>query len=234
MSSSVWLPSRGAARAPTEGGGGCASVLSVARGAAPVALRPVLRTKRDEAPAAVFGPVPVPEEVTRIGKVGRNLWRLRGTPDGGDLSEVPREEAREVPVDEILYTHDDVSSHFKDGRSIESTVEQLVSGKLDPLLTPFLWLDVVEFEGRLWSIRNRRLCALKSYQRHLRREGSAAEVLVRVFVIGVWQGSAAALYKFLESFSTQDRGQSVEVKPSSRAGLVPQPAAAASTTSPIP
>jgi len=208
------------ARIPTESGCGRASVLSVARGAAPVALRPAPGVPgRDSRTTAVFGPAPASDELTHMGKVCRNLARMRGPPDGGELADVPREEARVVPVDEIRYTHDWISTHFKDGRTIASLVEELAAGLADPLQTPELQLDVVQFEGALWSIRNRRLHALKEYQEYLRQQGLATQVQVLAHVICQINGPRAALYKFLECLSTQVEGRFVEVRPSSRAGL---------------
>jgi len=194
-----------------------ASVISLPCGAERYTLRPC-RTS-GQAAWSVLGAPPISVELSRGGKVLRNLSLMHGPADGGDLSGVPRdpEQYLVLPVDEIFFTHGDVSDHFKDGRPIMSLVDELVLGKHDPATAIFLELDVVwaDRPPRYWSFRNRRLYALKVYQQRLRAQGR--QVLVKVCRLPL--DDLRVLSKFAECWSTQDGGLSVEVRHSSRAGL---------------
>merc|ERR1712113_1327378 len=101
-----------------------------------------------------------------------------------------------------------------DSRPITATLTDLVSGVADPGTSPFLLLDVVDFQGGIWSLRNRRLCALKAYQHYLRRHGSSQQVKVRACVLPL--SSAAVFVKFGECLSTENDGYSVEIRRSMR------------------
>eukprot|EP00747_Dinoflagellata_sp_TGD_P180430 gnl/TRDRNA2_/TRDRNA2_32883_c1_seq1.p1 gnl/TRDRNA2_/TRDRNA2_32883_c1~~gnl/TRDRNA2_/TRDRNA2_32883_c1_seq1.p1 ORF type:complete len:248 (-),score=25.84 gnl/TRDRNA2_/TRDRNA2_32883_c1_seq1:126-812(-) len=173
--------------------------------------------------APSFGPAAIPVELTRGHKILRNLANMYGQADGGDLSIVPRvpEMLKTLTVDEVRYTHADVSSLFKDGRSIESLVDELCSSSIDPLQAKFLELDVVHWGSpgnmHYWTLRNRRLHCLKEYQRRLRlrSQGSSDQVKIRAYVLPLEHRAVYA--KFAECYSTKDSGLSVVVRTSSRA-----------------
>lgn len=140
----------------------------------------------------------------------RNLQRMRGLADGGDLSSVPRAEPVTLPLDEVLFSHDTVSDHFKDGRPISALTDELCLGRASLESTPELVLDVVRFEGQYWTLRNRRLYAIKQFQREVRmRFNPLFPANVRVQILDLYHGPV--LFKFIDCFSTQNGGGWPEV-----------------------
>jgi len=182
------------------------SVFSVARGLQHVALRSIQTTEKSLGLAISARP-----ELTRAAKVMKNL-SMRGSADGGELLEATRQEPRILPVRDIRFTHADVSSLFKDGRSIESLVDELQSGK-DPLDMEFS-LDVVRFEGQWYSLRNRRLWALHEHRKRCLAQGKSGNVLVKTTELSL--SERAVCSKFFESLSTENEGRSATVRISSR------------------
>jgi len=69
-----------------------------------------------------------------------------------------------LPVRKIWFTQDSVRDRFRDGRTMEAMVAQLLSGKLNPLVHKSLLLTVVCVGDRYRSNDNRRLEALYQYQ----------------------------------------------------------------------
>ncbi|OAE22406.1 hypothetical protein AXG93_2381s1020 [Marchantia polymorpha subsp. ruderalis] len=68
----------------------------------------------------------------------------------------------EVNVQELLFTQDSISCHFRkprEGQRIDDTVESILQGVIK--VTDFPALNVVKHEGRLWSLDNRRLWIFK-------------------------------------------------------------------------
>jgi len=178
-----------------------------------VSLRSVRPAARQEDFAS---PLPVPQEQTPQAALLSNLKglaRLHGPRDGGDLAHVPRGRPDRFPVQMLRWTHKDPSDHFKDGRSIDSLVDDLEAGRVR-LDEPFLSLDVVEFDGCYWTLRNRRLVALRKYEKRLRDKGLSDEVYAFVHLLPLT--NPAVLVKFLEGFSTDTWGESVELRESSK------------------
>ncbi|CAK0900037.1 unnamed protein product, partial [Prorocentrum cordatum] len=142
-----------AAEHAAERPGGHVSVVSVAMGAAAVTLRgqPATQLQDGSRNMLDFGPAPPLVDLTRLGKVLRNLASMRGPADGGDLNEVPRSDPKMVSVDELRFTHGEISDHFKNGMTITDTVSQLENGTVSLFSSEFI-LDVVELEGKLYSI----------------------------------------------------------------------------------
>ena len=67
-----------------------------------------------------------------------------------------------VTVARVFQTHDCISGHFTDGRLFCDLINALDFGKVDPMTSPFLKLDVFDWPGKgFFSIRNRRLFCLK-------------------------------------------------------------------------
>eukprot|EP00933_Yihiella_yeosuensis_P075015 TRINITY_DN84144_c0_g1_i1.p1 TRINITY_DN84144_c0_g1~~TRINITY_DN84144_c0_g1_i1.p1 ORF type:complete len:515 (+),score=81.19 TRINITY_DN84144_c0_g1_i1:47-1546(+) len=184
-------------------------VTYVARGA-PVTLRANSSGHGTETVPS-FGPAPRLVEQTRVEKVLRNLQLMRGPADGGDLSYVPREQYEDIQVDDVRFTHDTISSRFKDGQLVQSLVDKLRRGEVN-LSTPGLSIDVVQFDGHLWSLRNRRLFAFKEYQRQLRAESVIGEEKVKVRICVLPLTNSAVMAKFIDCFSTQSNGLSVTVE----------------------
>lgn len=122
-----------------------------------------------------------------------------------------------VDVDNVLQTHGSISSQFRDGRCFDLLIGDLDAGRIDPLSTPFLKLDVVSWPGvGFMSLHNRRLFCLKRHQDNVRQQQGNVKIRLLVFplpepfielmkVDWVYQ-------KFLRSYDTQDGGQSVKVR----------------------
>ncbi|CAE8647545.1 unnamed protein product, partial [Polarella glacialis] len=188
--------------------------LTVALGTAPVGLRASPASVLPQSSQLMLGSAaPLSGELSQEARLLRNLHQMRGAADGGDLEAVPRQAPVMVPVDALRYTHNAISDHFKDGRSIADLVGQLQGGKIDPLREPSLCLDVVEFHGRYWSLRNRRLHALKQYQQQLRASPwylESGQVQVHVHVLPLTH--PAVFHKFIECFDTETGGETVSVR----------------------
>lgn len=91
-----------------------------------------------------------------------------------------REDIREVYVDDVRYTQDTIKNGFSDGRTLRSTINELLRGDIDPLKSSFLILDVCEVSGILQSLFNRRLFCLKTVQK---RKADKLRMKVRVVLI---------------------------------------------------
>merc|ERR1712194_892653 len=72
-----------------------------------------------------------------------------------------------LAIDDIWWSHNSVFSHFRDGRSLFETVVDLLIGNVNPSDLPAL--EVIRIGSRTYSLSNRRLFALKTYQKVLRR-----------------------------------------------------------------
>eukprot|EP00928_Gymnodinium_smaydae_P011456 TRINITY_DN14226_c2_g1_i1.p1 TRINITY_DN14226_c2_g1~~TRINITY_DN14226_c2_g1_i1.p1 ORF type:complete len:809 (-),score=59.60 TRINITY_DN14226_c2_g1_i1:101-2497(-) len=117
-----------------------------------------------------------------------------------------------VPVREINFTHASISTKFLHGNAsgadLETLVEDLRSGRIDPLNHRDLVLEAVWFGSRLHSLNNRRLWALQQYQ--LLRFSEAGEVRVRVKVLP-WSESAT-IKRFVKTFDSQTAGETVSCR----------------------
>ena len=80
---------------------------------------------------------------------------------------VPPPNGIEVTVDSVFFTHSSISTTFGHGphrgQPIELLYADLCGTRIEPSEIPPL--DIVSFHGKLRSLRNRRLCCLKRYQR---------------------------------------------------------------------
>eukprot|EP00927_Polykrikos_kofoidii_P003331 TRINITY_DN11320_c0_g1_i9.p1 TRINITY_DN11320_c0_g1~~TRINITY_DN11320_c0_g1_i9.p1 ORF type:complete len:1182 (-),score=219.67 TRINITY_DN11320_c0_g1_i9:15-3560(-) len=193
-----------------------AGVAPIAYGVAPVTLRSSRRPEQ-AASEPFFGPTQLQPELLRGARVLRNANIMHGASDGGDLLKVPREDTVTVPVEEIRFTHFDVSDHFKDGRPLVSTLDDLIAGRAHPLTSPFLVLDVVRVDDILWTFRNRRLAILKAFAGYLHQQGSDVDVDVRVHMLS--PSSDRVIAKYVESKSTQCHGVHVVVRRSTRSAV---------------
>ncbi|MGI5473311.1 hypothetical protein [Streptomyces sp. CA-132043] len=61
--------------------------------------------------------------------------------------------------DRIRYTQDSIARKYKDGRTVDDTIEELKSGKVVADDIPSI--RIFEEEGKIYSLDNRRLYAFK-------------------------------------------------------------------------
>ena len=94
-------------------------------------------------------------ELPRASKIVRKLEQMRGPADNGDLLGIPRSEPEQVMLNDVRFTHDTVSSNFKNGEPVTGCVEDLLSRKAHPLRTDYLELGVVRSNEKPWWLRNR-------------------------------------------------------------------------------
>ena len=105
----------------------------------------------------------------------------------------------------LLYTQASCSSYFSDGRSLETVLDLLKQGKAHPLREPWLRLDVIVYEGQMFSVDNRRLYCLHKYQEHL---GAQRTVWARVNLYH-W---VPVFDRFWAHFDTGNGGSSIRVR----------------------
>jgi len=71
---------------------------------------------------------------------------------------------RKLPVDDIFFTQNSISPYFRDGRRLETLIDDLCSGRAD-LGSDGLRIQVMEWPGRgFLSLDNRRVYCFKRYQ----------------------------------------------------------------------
>ena len=104
------------------------------------------------------------------------------------------------------FTHDSISTTFRQGaaagKDIECLVEDLRWGRADPLQHQDLVIDAVCHKGRILSLNNRRLWALKQHQAlHPERDVHASVRLLP------W--SESTLARFLQAYTSQSQGDNV-------------------------
>ncbi len=123
--------------------------------------------------------------------------------------------SREFPVplkrvNHVRYTQSSCSCVFRDGRSLEQSVADLVDGRVDALRDEWLTLDVVLLNGKLYSVNNRRLYCLKQFQILVRH---SCTVLVRVRLHrwnSISQGHICK--QFRKHFTTECDGESIFIR----------------------
>ena len=98
-----------------------------------------------------------------------------------------------LSVEEVGFTHDSISTAFRQGsaagKAVECLVEDLRWGRVDPLRDQDLLIEAVCHKGRFLSLNNRRLWALKQHKiLH-----AASEVRVRVRVLP-WSDSTVTRF----------------------------------------
>ena len=74
-----------------------------------------------------------------------------------------------VKCSDLLYTQDSCKNEFADGTKLDTVVLQLIAQERDPLIDPFFVLDVIVWNGSLFSVDNRRLYCLHRYQDYIGR-----------------------------------------------------------------
>ena len=124
---------------------------------------------------------------------------------GGRLNALEREDGStcRVPVTQFRFTHGQVKTKFRDGSSIYETLRQLDEGELQPSDLPAL--DVCEYDGKLWSLSNRRLRVLLMYQAIRRDRLVYATCTLRSLL---WKKE-----KFVHAFDTLNDGLGIDQNP---------------------
>eukprot|EP00931_Biecheleriopsis_adriatica_P101103 TRINITY_DN76314_c0_g1_i1.p1 TRINITY_DN76314_c0_g1~~TRINITY_DN76314_c0_g1_i1.p1 ORF type:complete len:2066 (+),score=347.49 TRINITY_DN76314_c0_g1_i1:31-6198(+) len=116
---------------------------------------------------------------------------------------------REEEVSNIFYTHHRISKTFshgpEQGQSIERLVAKLDAGLIDPCKDERLRLQVVRLNGRVYSLNNRRLWALRTHQEH---QVAAGRGKVKVVVVEFDLDPVTA--KLAMAYTTRNGGESVE------------------------
>mmetsp|Transcript_78357 Transcript_78357/g.227367 ORF Transcript_78357/g.227367 Transcript_78357/m.227367 type:complete len:638 (-) Transcript_78357:157-2070(-) len=117
-----------------------------------------------------------------------------------------------VPVQSLHFTHCSIAQIFRHGpyagSDLEVLVEDLRTGRVDPLTHESMVLEVVRYRGKLYSLNNRRLWALQQHQLMLMSE--VASVMVRVRVLS-W-ASEATLKRFSKAFNTDLDGEAIRCR----------------------
>ena len=144
---------------------------------------------------------------------------------------LPAEET--LPCTSVKYTQKSCSKAFSCGRSLQETVEGIVKGVIDPLVSDFLVLTAVRFGDRLYSIDNRRLLCMRTAAKLLNKP-VFARVRVYDFASGFqefmrwwWMpphasgqqyhhssepGILSTLERVLAHYDTDDDGETIHVR----------------------
>lgn len=84
---------------------------------------------------------------------------------------------------DIRYSTDRIKKVFDDGQALSKLIEQLQSGEVHPMESPFLRLQVWRVNGRLISCNNRRLYCLKQYDKKRREDGEVDPLQICIDLI---------------------------------------------------
>eukprot|EP00930_Biecheleria_cincta_P082724 TRINITY_DN72394_c0_g1_i1.p1 TRINITY_DN72394_c0_g1~~TRINITY_DN72394_c0_g1_i1.p1 ORF type:complete len:572 (-),score=73.96 TRINITY_DN72394_c0_g1_i1:94-1809(-) len=142
------------------------------------------------------------------GGLAETLGRLRrevGTSQSSGIDGA----VRECLVDDVHFTQNSCRSTFRNGAPLDSVIQGLNVGQLNPLTTDWLQLEVVrkfnhaEGKWKLYSNDNRRLYCLKEHQRYLQMP-----VVIKVRVYD-WP---PALDRFWGRFDQTSDGKTIHVR----------------------
>ena len=122
-----------------------------------------------------------------------------------------------VPCAQLLFTQAKCSAQFKGGpyknKHLNYFIHDLISKHPKEsceliLKEKWLVLDIMKYNGRLWSIDNRRLHCLQEYQKYLQNSGRNETVQVRVR-IHQW---TTEHHRCLQHYDTRNRGTDIKVR----------------------
>ncbi|CAK8993465.1 unnamed protein product [Durusdinium trenchii] len=123
----------------------------------------------------------------------------------------PPEEAL-VPVRVLRFTQEGCSATFRggpyQGQDLEVVIQDLIKGKCDPTRDDWLTLEVVKWDGTLYSNDNRRLHCLKEAQTHHDKMGTGKEVQAKVKIYH-WTEQHS---KYVEHLDTKCDGKRIQVR----------------------
>lgn len=149
------------------------------------------------------------------------------------VNRVVKEEIKEikVPVGDLRFTQSSCSFYFrclhrKFGdcphgcplRSTQDMTEDIVRG-MDPSTQPWAVLTVVQLHGRLWSIDNRRLSAMKDAQKRIRETGGERVVWAKIRVFDFWPDEFQRFHKHLGHGAGPNDGKHIHVNRKRQLGL---------------
>lgn len=174
-------------------------------------LQELLALPMSSTPAPATPPMVRAEELPKLCSDDK----LGGEHSGDGLWTVPKTFVR-FAVDDLHYIHSEISDHFQDGRPVSQLVRHLEMGLVNPLAVPSLLLDVVEFDGKFWALHNRRLYALREYQRLLRMKSTDTNHTVEVNTQVMSTSHPQVMEHFLRHFSTRCSGHFVTLRPRGR------------------
>ncbi|CAE8697653.1 unnamed protein product [Polarella glacialis] len=117
-----------------------------------------------------------------------------------------------LPVRAVHFTHAAISATFRHGAAagsdLESLVEDLRLGRVNPLVDKDLVLEAVRYNGKVHSLNNRRLWALQQHQ--LLALTGDVEVQIRVKVLP-WSNEGT-VGRFLKAYDTKTHGDAVRCR----------------------
>ena len=141
------------------------------------------------------------------------------------VNRVVKEEVKEikVPVSDLRFTQSKCSPHFRcvhrklgdcpyrcPLRPIQDMTKDIVNG-MDPSTQPWAVLTVVQLHGRLWSIDNRRLSAMKDAQKQIRETGGERVIWAKIRVFDFWPDEFQRFYKHLDHGAGPNDGKHIHV-----------------------
>ncbi|CAJ1358846.1 unnamed protein product [Effrenium voratum] len=163
------------------------------------ALAPADEMETDEATARVSG------QSSKRGPEHKILEQV--THEGADLRESMPFKEKTMPVDEVFFTHGQVSPQFRNGGSLTQLLGDLRRGRLLPQTDPRLRLDVVKL-AKVRSVNNRRLWVLKEFQQELRRHRPKSDtVKVAVRLHPLCKGTAKFLSELCNAAACSEKEQ---------------------------
>jgi len=122
-----------------------------------------------------------------------------------------------IPCDQLRYTQFTCGEFFRDGRSLEDTISDIVAGRLQPYNHPNFILRVIRRVRRdgqilLLSLENRRLVSAKEAQRRLRLQNACFELRLRVRVY-TWDEAFDTYLHRPEALQPEFTGSDIYVRP---------------------
>ena len=116
-------------------------------------------------------------------------------------------------IEDIYYTHAEVSDHFGDGSSLEKLRGDLLRGNILAATTDSLQLNVCKWRGRWRSLNNRRLRVLKDFEASQRQGQPSFRGEVQVRKRPLCKGTAAFIHSLCQEERLTGGGQQSTVHP---------------------
>lgn len=114
---------------------------------------------------------------------------------------------KKMRVNEVFFTHGEVSAQFRNGGTLTQLLGDLRRGRVLPTMDDRLRLDVFKLNGKVRSVNNRRLWVLKEFQAELEKTSDPVEVAVNLHPL--CKGTAKFIMEFCEDLMS---AESMEVR----------------------